>query len=636
MNETTTILNASEHAVLEQPAAAPLGASTLGASTLGAPMLDAPQHPERTPEEIARIDALNELAWSTRNESPAEAFERAEEAHQRSQEIGYAKGVIYSAISLGMRANFYSDVQAGLRYAHEALHLLERTPDKRAEGRVYFLLGFLQWNTGNYEEGLSYALKALDVTRSLGELEGEAWALYALGTFYNDLHDYTQALEHYEQALSISREHHFPFNEARTLNGIGAVCLSLGEYQRALEYLLQSLTMNKSLNNPASTARSLADIGKAYQHLEDFARAEEYFNAALAIRERVQQKQGVVTSLLDLGMLFTKQRRTNEALFYLNRALALSEEISSRPKTYQIHLAMAELYEQMGAVAKALWHFKAYHRIKEQVTGDEQNVKFRNLRAVMQSEKSAREVERAEREAEIFRLKNVEMARANVKLAEAYQRVVETERRSEELLLNVLPPTIAERLKKGAEVIAEHFSSVTVIFADIVGFTQFSAQNSAEEIVQMLNWVFSIFDELTERFGLEKIKTIGDAYMIASGIPTLRADHAEAAAVMALAMLEEIRTFSAQSGLTLNVRIGMHSGSVVAGVIGKKKFIYDLWGDTVNLASRMESHGEPGRVHCSEALYECLKDQFTFEPRGMIDVKGKGVMPTYFLLGAKT
>ena len=203
--------------------------------------------------------------------------------------------------------------------------------------------------------------------------------------------------------------------------------------------------------------------------------------------------------------------------------------------------------------------------------------------------------------------------------------------KSDNLLHNIIPPTIADRLKTSPEKIADGFQATTILFSDIVGFTPFSKKVSPEELVNILNQIFSIFDALTDKYGLEKIKTIGDAYMVAGGIPNPRDDHAEAIANMALDMNEEIIKFNGQNGHTFQIRTGIHSGEAVAGVIGIKKFIYDLWGDTVNTASRMESHGLPGEIQVSEQTYELLKDSFAFEERGEIDVKGKGLMKTYLL-----
>jgi len=205
--------------------------------------------------------------------------------------------------------------------------------------------------------------------------------------------------------------------------------------------------------------------------------------------------------------------------------------------------------------------------------------------------------------------------------------------RAEELLLNVLPASIAERLKRGQRPIADGFSRVSVLFADIVGFTKMSERVTPEELVERLNRMFSSFDDLADKLKLEKIKTIGDAYMVAGGLHSHEYDHAQTIAEMALAMQRRALEFSREFGEELSIRIGIHTGPVVAGVIGKRKFIYDVWGDTVNTASRMESHGEPGAVHVTEETRQLLKDMYVLTPRGEINVKGKGAMRTWFLNG---
>ena len=234
--------------------------------------------------------------------------------------------------------------------------------------------------------------------------------------------------------------------------------------------------------------------------------------------------------------------------------------------------------------------------------------------------------------------------------SEAYQRLLERDlafsqleasllqldrekAKSEGLLLNILPHSIAEKLKNNQATIAQSFESVTVMFADLSGFTEYSQHIHPQSLLTLLDEIFSAFDHLASDYAVEKIKTIGDAYMAASGIPEIRVDHAEAMADMTLKMIDVFERIREKHNLLLRVRIGMHSGSVVAGVIGKHKFSYDLWGDTVNIASRMESHGEASRIHVSQTTRDLLQSSFRFEERGEITIKGKGAMRTYFLLG---
>jgi guanylate cyclase len=206
------------------------------------------------------------------------------------------------------------------------------------------------------------------------------------------------------------------------------------------------------------------------------------------------------------------------------------------------------------------------------------------------------------------------------------------ERRSERLLLNVLPEAIAARLKRGEEPIADHYDDVSVLFADLAGFTVRSAHETPTETVAVLNEVFSVFDGLVSRYGLEKIRTIGDSYMVAAGAPVARPDHAHAICAMALDLRREVARLNSEHDWDLSFRIGINSGPAVAGIVGREKFHYDLWGDTVNIASRMESHGLPDQIQVTEAVYERLKDAFVFERRGLVEVKGKGATLTYFLV----
>jgi len=220
-------------------------------------------------------------------------------------------------------------------------------------------------------------------------------------------------------------------------------------------------------------------------------------------------------------------------------------------------------------------------------------------------------------------------------LQETNEKLAIEQEKSEHLLLNILPESIAKQLKDGHTNIADGFAEVTILFADIVGFTQLTTQISPTELLNLLNEIFTAFDQLTEKNGLEKIKTIGDAYMVVGGIPLPRSDHAQAIAEMALDMQQELAKFNAKYNSELNIRIGINTGPVVAGVIGMKKFIYDLWGDAVNTASRMESHGVAGCIQVTQSTYDCLEAQFIFKERGVIQVKGKGEMTTYFLTGRK-
>ncbi len=302
----------------------------------------------------------------------------------------------------------------------------------------------------------------------------------------------------------------------------------------------------------------------------------------------------------------------------------------------QEHLPPEQLkaeYEELGRRYEAL--LKQASKIMR--IGDVAQRRLMNVQKELESRNDL-----LDQQAKAIERTNNELQQKNNQLSESLNQIgllndiLDGERnKAENLLLNILPQAIAYRLQSGEEVIADKFDNVTVLFADIVGFTKLSMQVSASAIVKILNDLFSRFDVLVAEHQVEKIKTIGDCYMLAAGIPVEEPAHAALAAAMALDMLKELEQYVQETGHDISMRIGIHSGPVVAGVIGIKKFVYDLWGDTVNTASRMESHGVKGKIHCSEVVYEQLHRTHTFEPRGEIEVKGKGMMKTYFLLGAK-
>jgi adenylate cyclase len=238
-------------------------------------------------------------------------------------------------------------------------------------------------------------------------------------------------------------------------------------------------------------------------------------------------------------------------------------------------------------------------------------------------------------QAEMLKEKNGKLQQEIRERQQTQESLKAEQEKSERLLLNVLPRTIADRLKQERGVLAERFDEVTILFADIVDFTPLSARLTPLALVELLNQIFSTFDQLAEQFGLEKIKTIGDAYMVAGGVPVPRLDHAQAVMEMAIAMRKAVKQFVQDNGKPLQLRIGINTGTVVAGVIGISKFSYDLWGDAVNIASRMESQGLPGKIQVTEATYQRLQHQYIFERWGVLNIKGKGTMTTYLLVGRK-
>lgn len=399
---------------------------------------------------------------------------------------------------------------------------------------------------------------------------------------------------------------------AANISNIGGVYFYMKNYPKALEYYLEAVSIVDELGNKLDMAEFLSSIGNVYIALADYENALKYFYEALTMNTELGNKFGIASNISSLGNLYGEKKYQKydgaKSEEYLLQSILLHGELGAKKNVLYSHQTLSGLYDQTGEIAKAYKHFKIYHDLEKEVQSEEAKKQAEQLdyeRKTVEREKQAA-IDRAKHEA------------------------------TEQLLHNVLPPSIATKMLSGTKLIAEKLNDVTVLFADIVNFTKLSQRISPEELVQGLDLIFSEFDLLVEQHGLEKIKTIGDAYMVVAGAPSPRSDHAQIMAVMAIDMQETIKKFSSvTTGAPIEIRIGIHTGEVVAGVIGKKKFQYDLWGDAVNTASRMESHGEAGKIHCTEEFkkkIEAIKSpQFYFLERDEMEIKGKGRMKTYFL-----
>ncbi|MBK9249527.1 MAG: hypothetical protein IPM69_15775 [Ignavibacteria bacterium] len=298
---------------------------------------------------------------------------------------------------------------------------------------------------------------------------------------------------------------------------------------------------------------------------------------------------------------------TEKAAEFLLKSVKISSEIGHKRHLYEVHKNLSELYATSGCWKKSREHFEKFHTIYLEVQSEEATKQAQLM-------EHRRKIEESERDRQ-------------VKLARFQEQ--------EKILHNILPSKIADRMLDGEKTIADSHENVSVFFSDIVGFTTLSQRESAHELVGMLNAIFTQFDHIAREHGLEKIKTIGDSYMTVCGAPIPVANHAERTALFALDVAEFMKNYQTDSGDRVSIRIGLHTGSVVAGIIGENKFAYDMWSDAVNTASRMESHGEPGKIHVSEEFMHAVGAEnflpLRFIPRDEMEIKGKGMMKTYFL-----
>ncbi len=335
---------------------------------------------------------------------------------------------------------------------------------------------------------------------------------------------------------------------------------------------------------------------------------------ALQISKDIGDKRGLANSYMGVGEGYEKFGDYTEAIKNKKLAFLLGEEIGNKELIKDAALSLSKSYKTARDFENALKYYEKHHQVENEILGADAQKQLHNLA-------SQHVLQQKEKDLEIEQLRNVDLKREKD--------------RSENLLLNILPAEVAEELKEKGNAGARHFDNVTVLFTDFKDFTKVSERLSAQQLVDELDACFSAFDEITARHNIEKIKTVGDAYLAVSGLPVANPNHAENLLNAAI----EIRDFMANrneqtrknNGETFEIRIGVHSGSVVAGIVGKRKFAYDIWGDTVNTAARMEQNSEAGRINISHTTFELVKDKFNFEYRGEIEAKNKGKLKMYFL-----
>ena len=553
------------------------------------------QAPEQTvlnaEQAIALAQQLNEtqmLADASLNLGRGllklERFDRAEAAAQRACDIyGSLKLVdrqIEALFTLANIAFSRGDYQTALTQSQAALTLIDPLAKPAEAATILELMAASSMMTGRFDEAAGFQNQAIEFRQKVGDGSKIALARVTLGSIEQARGKPDVAVSDYREALGFFENKGDENNVAIVSFYLGMVAFDRKDDYEAERNLTRAIELFKMQNNRVFLPAALRGLGWLRQR-----QAREPEAAALlaeaeldpaATRKWAEAEQRLTSELKarDVEKL-EQERKIQQLTVERQRIIIVAASLG------------AALMAALGIVA-----FNAY-RLKR---------------------RSARQLE----------AKNKDLAEAN--------RVITNERaRSETLLLSILPPMIATQLKQSPGIIADDYPSATILFADIVGFTPLSRTVAAAELVRLLDQIFSRFDMLAARHRLEKIKTIGDCYMAVGGLPEPQSDHCERIALMALDVLEEIAAFNRTERIQVNVRIGIHSGPVVAGVIGRHKFSYDLWGDTVNTASRLESTGLSGQIHVSEEVARALKDKFDFEPRGLTEVKGVGLLPTYFL-----
>lgn len=559
---------------------------------------------------------------------------------------------VKTLLALASQLNFRNALSA-MRYAEQSLELARRLRYERGIALSQNAFGVAARIQGLYAVAASYHFDALKKSESLADTQGIARALHNIGRVYEVQRENDKALEYLRKALDLWRWHGGASEIAETKHYMGNCFGNKRLFDSAMIYYSTALSLRRTLNERRGIATLTNNIGWILRLQGRYDSALVMFRTAFAMYDSLADLRGKALTLDNTGIVYFNQKNYAASVKTLTQALSFAERAGDRREINDLYAALANSHEASNDFREANTYRRLRDALKDSLFNERSAKLVAELNSRYESEKREQELVMLQKDADKNELvRNASIAvttlalgfvvyfavsfRESRRLNRALRRNqsdLEAEKaNSDALLLNIMPASIAKRLKAGELNFAQRYTNATVFFADIANFTPLAAGISPEELVQILSEVFTLFDTILEKYGLEKIKTIGDSYMVASGLPEKRDDHAHAAARAALEMVAELVRFNEMYRTNLELRVGMHTGAVVAGVIGKKKFAFDLWGDTVNIASRMESHGEAGKIHCTEEIYQLLRNDCVFEERGMIELKGRGMMNTYFLV----
>lgn len=590
-------------------------------------------------------------------------FPKALEFYKKSLKyFNIDDNILGKSLNLGNIGTIYheqSEYNTALKYYKKALELNIEADNKSGIANNYGNIGNIFYDQSDFPKALEYFNKSLKIYESIEFSSGIATNLSSIGNVYYALSDYPKSLEYYDKSLKINRRIGNLSSIAINLVNIGNIYEKQNQYEKAIEYYKQSLDINTKIGNQAGISNNLINIGTLYNSKKDYKKALEYYDKSITINKMIDNKLGVGISLGNIGETYlilsqdsilnkyyegrekqsiVKEINLNKSINYTKEAIDIFRNIGERHNLFYALKNLSVAYKLRGDYKDAYNALEESKSIQDSVFNIEKSNEISKLENARENLVKDRKIAILnEREKSSARERNIIIISASIGLILillVLLVIINQRRKSEALLLNILPAKIAKRLKSKEVSIADDIENATTIFIDLVGFTSFAKDKKASEVLKILNNIFSRIDKLVSEYGLEKIKTIGDGYMAAAGVPEPISDHAEKAVEFTLAVRNEIEKFNTEKGMNISARMGLESGPLVAGVIGDSKFIYDLWGDSVNTASRMESTGLPNQIQITENVkqeLESVKTSYQFTPREPIEVKGRGIMHTYFI-----
>lgn len=603
--------------------------------------------------DTVRIDAYNQLSRAVLGSNPDSSIFYSQSAAGISEEISDFSRTGTSYKNVGLGYYYKADFVKVLEFWTRSLEAFEKAEDAKGVANLLSNLGAVYYTTGDNSNAVDYYLRAQRIAEESGDDLRLATVLQNLGAVYESTKEFDKAESYLLQAIEISKLLEYD-------KGIGTMALNLGDiymqqekYDLAETYLEMARSyLEKTDDNYLATPIMM--MGRIEAEKANYNRALEILNSSKAIASEKDDMLGLSLSFNAMGDVYLKMGRANSALGEFQQALSIGQEIGVTEDLRETYAGLVRSYKLLGNYSKASQFQDSLLKTNLELYNNEKDKTISNLELSFDLEKKESEIEllnadnkiKTEQIARARLFRNFLMAIAALLVfvigGVAYQynyvkktnKIITDERnKSDSLLLNILPEETADELKKHGKVQAKKFDHATVLFTDFVNFTGTAGKMDPEHLVKSVDYYFRNFDEIIKKYNLEKIKTIGDAYMCAGGIPKEDLNNTRNALLAAGEIISfvEQTALNPPEGITpFQIRIGLNSGPLVAGVVGSSKFQYDVWGDTVNIASRMESNSAPNRVNVSESIYESLKHDLEFEYRGEIDVKNKGKLKMYF------
>jgi adenylate cyclase len=597
--------------------------------------------------DSARVEALLELAIGSLSENLDEAFRYANLAVQVAKEKNYLRGLAKAYKYVGMVHYYRSKWVEALENWQLSYEIFERVGDKVGMANMLNNMGAIYFNEGDNAKALENYLLSLNLAEESKDTLRIATAMINVGAVYMAKSDtYDLALQYYMKAIVLTELLDDKESYGSVCVNIGDIYLNQGKDTLALEYFEKSLEAVEGLE---AMPYVMISIGRVYQLRKDHDKAIAYYIHAYEIADKNEQAHDMIRALVAAAKAYQEIGNLALALERYEEALPIAQSVKANKELKEIYQGLAYAFSYRKQYDSAFKYQELLTNVKDTLYNIETDKKLSSMMFNFELEKRENMIDLLTTEKEL-KEQNLQKQKQIRNLIGAgllssllfllvvlgqKKRITREKKRSEELLLNILPEETANELKAKGHADAKMIDLVTVLFTDFKGFTQLSEKLTPRELVDEINECFSAFDRIMGKYGVEKIKTIGDAYMAAGGLPSPNSTHAMdvvKAAIEIQRTMNDIAERKRNEGkLFFEIRIGIHTGPVVAGIVGIKKFQYDIWGDTVNTASRMESSGEVGRVNISEVTYEFVKDAFPCEYRGKVAAKGKGEISMYFV-----